>query len=64
MKTSKLLEAQENAGDQVLSVFSFASDWSKEWRVFWTNHRTKLIKTKTIPGYFPHSIDNCSGIED
>ena len=32
MKTSKLLEARENAGDQVLSVFSFVSDWSKEWR--------------------------------
>ena len=32
MKTSKLHEARENAGDQVLSVFIFASDWSKEWR--------------------------------
>ena len=32
MKTRKLHEARENAGDQVLSVFIFASDWSKEWR--------------------------------
>ena len=32
MKTRKLHEAQENAGDQVLSFFISASDWSKEWR--------------------------------
>ena len=57
MKTRKLHEARENAGDQVLSVFIFASDWSKE--------RRDSSETKTIPGpgYFPHLIENCSGIE-
>ena len=32
MKTSKLLEARENAPDQVAIVFSFASDWLRGWR--------------------------------
>ena len=27
VKTTKLLKARENAGDQVLIGFSFASDW-------------------------------------
>ena len=45
MKTRKLHEARENAGDQVLSVFIFASGWSKEWR-----ESSKLCETKTIPG--------------
>ena len=34
MKTSKLLKARENAGDQVTIVFSFASDWLRVWREF------------------------------
>ena len=33
-KTSKLPEARENAGDQVVIGFSFVSDWSRERREF------------------------------
>ena len=32
MKTSELLEARENAYDQVAIVVSFASDWLRGWR--------------------------------
>ena len=34
MQTSKLSKARENAGDQVMIGFSFASDWLREWREF------------------------------
>ena len=34
LKTSKLPEARENAGDQVVIGFSFVSDWSRERREF------------------------------
>ena len=32
MKTSKLLEARENASDQITRGLSFESDWLKRWR--------------------------------
>ena len=34
MKTSALLEARENANDQVAIVVSFASDWLRGWCEF------------------------------
>lgn len=41
-KTSRPLEAQENAGDQTEKGLSFASDWSRRWSEFFkTNHRAK-----------------------
>ena len=36
-----VLKVRENAGDQVVIGFSFASDWFRVARVFWTNHRAK-----------------------
>ena len=33
-KTTKFPKAQENAGDQVVIDFSFASDWLRNWRDF------------------------------
>ena len=33
-KTRKLLEARENASDQVAIVSSFASNWLRGWREF------------------------------
>ena len=41
-KTSRPLEARENAGDQTEKGLSFASDWSRRWSEFFkTNHRAK-----------------------
>ena len=37
VKTSKPPKGQENAGDQVVIDFSFASDWSREWREFFSD---------------------------
>ena len=65
MKTSKLLKARENAGDQVAIVFSFASDWLRGWHeFFWSNHRVRLSKTKVILDIFVHSLKNRSSIGD
>ena len=36
-----VLKVRENAGDQVVIGFSFASDWFRVARVFWTNHSAK-----------------------
>ena len=50
-------KGRENATDQVVIGFSFASDWLREVsRGFRTNHRVKLTKNKAIPEYFRHSI--------
>ena len=59
MKTSSRPEAWENASDKVAIVFSFASDWLKDGSSFFTRHRVKLCKTKGVPYYFRHSIENC-----
>ena len=57
VKTNKLPKARENADDQVMMGFSFASDWLRKGReFFWTNHRAK---NNTIPDNFRHSIENC-----
>lgn len=34
MKTREVLEARENASDQIAIVLSFASDWSRGLREF------------------------------
>ena len=60
MKTSSRPEARENASDKVAIVFSFASDWLKDGSSFFTRHRAKICKTKGVPYYFRHSIENCS----
>ena len=44
-KTSKLLEARENACDQVAIGFSFESDWWREWCEF-SGPITKRSKAK------------------
>ena len=61
VKTNKLWKARENAGDQVTIGFSFASDWSREWRECSgpITARSKA-KTNAIPDYFWRSIKNCS----
>ena len=47
MKTSKLHEARENAGDQVAFVLIFCFRLVESMvQVSWTNHREKLNKTK------------------
>ena len=48
MKTSKLLEARENANDQVAIVFNFASNLLRMAPVLWTNHSAKLDKTREM----------------
>ena len=53
VKTSQPPKARENASDQIVTGFSFASDWfEKMVRVFWTNHKAKESKSNTIPDYF------------
>ena len=48
-KTTKLSYARENAGDQFLICFSFASDWLRKWgEFFWTNHSAEQRNTKPI----------------
>ena len=61
VKKTKLSIGRENAGDQVMIGFSFASDWLSEWwRFSGPIHRTFLSsKTKTIPVCFRHSTENC-----
>ena len=39
--------------------FTFASDWWRVARVFWTNHRAKYSKNKAIQSYLQYSIENC-----
>lgn len=53
VKTNKLWKARENAEDQVTIGFSFASDWSREWRECSgpITARSKA-KTNAIPDYF------------
>ena len=52
VKTSQPPKARENASDQIVTGFSFASDWfEKMVRVFWTNHKAKESKSNTIPDY-------------
>ena len=42
VKLTQMPKARENAGDQVLIGFGFASYWLREKvRVLWTNHHTK-----------------------
>ena len=61
VKTNKLWKARENAGDQVTIGFSFASDWSREWReCFGPITARSKAKTNAIPDYFWRSIKNCS----
>ena len=45
-KTTKLPEVQENAGDQVVIDFFFASDWLREWCKF-SGPITEGSKVKT-----------------
>ena len=59
VKPSKLPKVRENADDQVVIGFSFASDWLREWcEFFGTNHRAEWGKSKAIPDYSRHSIKN------
>ena len=66
VKTSKLLEARENANDQVAIVFNFVSDCLRRWREFsWTSHRAKSSKAKPTSDFFRRSDEffsdeNCS----
>ena len=46
MKTSKLLEARENANDHAVDVLSLASDWLVVTRVSKTNDGAKKCETK------------------
>ena len=46
VKTSKLLEARENASNQVALDWSFESDWLRKWREF-SGPITKRSKAKT-----------------
>ena len=39
--------------------FTFASDWWRVARVFWTNHRAKYSKNKAIQSNLQYSIENC-----
>ena len=46
VKTTKLPEVQENAGDQVVIDICFASDWLREWCEF-SGPITEGSKVKT-----------------
>ena len=41
---TKLRVARENASDQVTISVSFAFDWLREDREFWTNHKAERSK--------------------
>ena len=61
MKTSKLLEARENGGDQVATVFSLHLIGLEDGAsFFWTDYKVNLSESKAIPHYFRHSIESCS----
>lgn len=63
MKTRKLLKGREITNGYVVIVFSFASDLMA--RVFRTNHKNKLSKTKASPDYFRQANANSSyGVTD
>ena len=47
VKSTKLLKARENAGDQAAIGLSFAFDWFREWREF-SGPITEWSKTKSI----------------
>ena len=49
MKTSKLLEARENANDHAVDVLSLASDWLRWWREF---PRPMTERRNVKPKYF------------
>ena len=53
-RTTKLPKARENVRDQVVSGFSFTSDWSRKWWYF-SKPITKRIKPK--PGQFRITFD-------
>ena len=56
-KTSKLLEARENACDQVAIGFSFESDWWREWCEF-SGPITKRSKAKPIDNGFTNILSH------
>ena len=49
MKTGEVLEARENASDQIAIVLSFASDWSRGLREF---SRTITEQSQGKPNIF------------
>ena len=68
LSETKMPKAKENAdqqvvightGDQVVICFSFASDWLRVVRVFWTNRRVQQSKIKAIPITFDIQFKNC-----
>ena len=67
VKTAKSPKARENAGDQVVIGFSFASDWLRDWRessgpmtersktkqrLFWISFDTYFKKVISVKGIF------------
>ena len=60
LKKTKLLEARENANDPLAIVFSFTIDWLRGSRKSSRPVKIKLSKTKVIPDYFWHSMENSS----
>ena len=54
VKTAKSPKARENAGDQVVIGFSFASDWLRDWR---ESSGPMTEQSKTKHGLFRISFD-------
>ena len=54
-----MLKARENAGDQVMIGFSFASDWLTKWREY-SGPITERSKAKPRQSQITFDNENCS----
>ena len=54
-------QARENAYEQVMIGFGFASDWLRKWRkIFYPITKRSNAKPMQLQNYFRHSIENRS----
>ena len=47
---TKLSNARENAGNQVVIGFSIASDWLRKWREFLDGSQSEVKQNQSDPG--------------
>ena len=50
VKPTKLSNARENAGNQVVIGFSIASDWLRKWREFLDGSQSEVKQNQSDPG--------------
>ena len=56
----KLPQARKNGSYQVAIDFSFAYDWWEGGASFLDQSQSVVKQNQCNPGYFRHSIENCS----